>query len=222
MMREQFREGSVIRRVFRKSRSWYRRLRGSRQFRKRLAACPNRRRIVLGASGYHDPGWIPSEIDFLNLLRPNDWERFFKPNSIDAMLAEHVWEHLTPAEGLFAARVCFQYLKPRGYLRVAVPDGFHPSPAYLEHVRVGGTGAGADDHKVLYNYKTLTGLFEEAGFRVKLYEHFDEAGHFHCEAWLPEDGTILRSAKFDERNRGGVLNYTSIVIDAIKDDGDLT
>ena len=181
-----------------------------------LADSAGQCRIVLGASGQYDTGWIPSEIDHLNLLRPGDWSRFFGPNSIDALLAEHVWEHLTPAEGLSAAKLCFEYLRPGGYLRVAVPDGLHPSPDYIEHVRVGGAGAGADDHKVLYTYRTLAELFEQAGFRVRLYEYFDETGQFHREDWRPEDGKIFRSARFDARNQDGALNYTSIILDAIK------
>jgi predicted SAM-dependent methyltransferase len=218
----QRREESIIRRVLRRTRAWCRRRSGSRRLRRRLAASPNQRRIVLGASGQYAPGWIPTEIEFLNLLRPGDWERFFQPDSIDAMLAEHVWEHLTPSEGLAAAKLCYRHLKPGGYLRVAVPDGFHPNPAYIEHVKVGGTGAGAGDHRVLYTYKTLGRLFEEAGYRVQLYEYFDERGHFHCEKWSADQGLISRSARFDERNRDGLLNYTSVIIDAVKAGSDAT
>jgi predicted SAM-dependent methyltransferase len=221
-MREEFGRQSVIRRMIRRTRSWYRRLSGSWQFRRRLRAEARQRRIILGASGQQAPGWISSEIDFLNILRPCDWERFFQPESIDALLAEHVWEHLTLAEGRAAAKLCFHYLKPGGYLRVAVPDGLHPNPAYIEHVRVGGRGAGADDHRVLYTYKTLAGLFEEASFQVELYEYFDESGLFHRKEWSADEGMIFRSAEFDERNRGGALNYTSIIIDAVKNESQLT
>jgi predicted SAM-dependent methyltransferase len=52
------------------------------------------------------------------------------------MLAEHVWEHLTEEEGLAAARACFKYLSPGGFLRVVVPDGLHPDPAYVEWSRL--------------------------------------------------------------------------------------
>lgn len=34
-------------------------------------------------------------------------------------------------------------LKPGGYVRVAVPDGFHPDPAYIEMGRPGGYGTGS-------------------------------------------------------------------------------
>jgi len=43
-------------------------------------------------------------------------------------------------------------------LRVAVPDGFHPNPGYIERVKPGGTGPGAGDHKILYTYRTLSAI----------------------------------------------------------------
>ena len=176
-----------------------------------------KKRIVIGAEGKHDSGWIPTEIEFLNLLKSTDWESFFELNSIDAMLAEHVWEHISIEDSVVAAKMCFRYLKPGGYIRIAVPDGLHPSPRYIEWVKVGGTGPGADDHKVLYTYKTLKATLESAGFQVILYEFFDEEGHFHYRDWDPQAGMIHRSKRYDKRNQDGNLNYTSIVLDAIKE-----
>jgi predicted SAM-dependent methyltransferase len=181
-----------------------------------LAARRGRKRIVIGASGQYDRGWIPTDQDFFDMLKPSDWARYFQLASINAMLAEHVWEHITEEEGRIAAKMCFEYLAPGGYLRVAVPDGLHPSPDYIKAVRVGGSGEGAYDHKVLYTYRTLKDVFEAAGFEVTLYEFFDEAGRFHYEEWRPEDGKIWRSRRYDERNQGGRLDYTSLVLDAVK------
>jgi predicted SAM-dependent methyltransferase len=174
-------------------------------------------RLVIGASGIYDDGWVPSDIGYLDLLNAKHWETFFNVASIDAMLAEHVWEHLTPEEGLVAAKCCYKYLKPGGYLRVAVPDGYHPDPAYIAYVRPGGSGPGADDHKILYNYVTFAELFEQAGFCVTPLEYFDVQGVFRRKEWREEDGRIIRSSRFDTRNREGGLNYTSIILDARKD-----
>jgi predicted SAM-dependent methyltransferase len=173
-------------------------------------------KLVVGASKIKYPGWILTEIDFLNILRDEDWAYSFKTNSIDAILAEHVWEHLTRAEGLTGAKNCFKYLKPGGYLRIAVPDGNHPDKNYIDYVKPGGTGAGADDHKELYTFNTLKKMLEEAGFQVKPLEWFDDKGEFHFESWDPEDGMITRSSRFDERNARGELKYTSLIIDACK------
>lgn len=190
------------------------RIRRQRKIRRLAAMRPCR--VVVGASGRIPEGWIGTEVEDLDLLRPNTWERFFEPESIDAILAEHVWEHLSDEEGCLAAATCFRFLKSGGYLRLAVPDGNHPDPSYIEHVRPGGSGPGCDDHKVLYNYKVLSKVFERAGFQVKLLEYFDEDGQFVRETWNPADGMIRRSERFDLRNNNGRLAYTSIVLDAVK------
>ena len=186
------------------------------QFRLRRLAKKGPRRIVIGAAGTAEDGWISTERQILDLLKPRDWERYFSSNSIEAILAEHVWEHLTIEEGYRAASVCFRYLRPGGYVRVAVPDGLHPDPTYMEYVRPGGVGCGADDHKILYTYMTFKQVFELAGFRVDLLEYFDEIGEFHYKEWNPNDGMIRRSRRFDKRNDAGNLCYTSIILDARK------
>ncbi len=173
------------------------------------------KKIVVGAGGARFEGWIPTEQDVLNLLSESDWANYFKGNTVDAILAEHVWEHLTPKESVIAAAHCFKFLKPGGYLRVAVPDGYHPDPNYIDSVRPGGSGSGADDHKVLYTYDTFREIFISVGFEVSLLEYFDEHGEFITKEWSASDGFIGRSKRFDSRNMGGLF-YTSIVLDARK------
>jgi len=173
-------------------------------------------RIVIGSSNVFGADWIPTDIDQLNLLVDGDWRKLFRRNSIDAMLAEHVWEHLTPEQAPIAARQCHAYLKEGGYLRIAVPDGNHPSYEYREAVKPGGHGDGSDDHKVLYTIDSLVRLFENSGFKVNKLEYFDSQGIFHGSQWAVDMGKIWRSLKFDERNVDGNPNYTSIIIDAIK------
>lgn len=208
----------AARRAARRIRKAYDRRFGAARLKRVLATSPHKK-IVIGASGKYDSGWIPTNVDYLNLIKPADWERFFQPNSLEAMLAEHVWEHLTEEEGYEAARTCFEYLRPGGYLRVAVPDGLHPNPTYLEWVKVGGRSPMqiANGHKVLYTHDTLQHMFESSGFRVKLYEYFDAAGMFYCRDWDEKAGKIWRSKRFDPRNRGGELVFTSIVLDAVKE-----
>ena len=173
-------------------------------------------RLVIGSGGVSQKGWIPSDVDQLDILLDTDWRFYFRKNSIEAILAEHVWEHLTPEQALDAAVLCYRYLRPQGHLRIAVPDGLHPDPAYISAVKPGGIGAGADDHKVMYTWRSLQAMLQKAGFATRLLEYFDEHGDFHATDWNPADGFIHRSRRFDERNRGGELRFTSIVIDAIK------
>jgi predicted SAM-dependent methyltransferase len=156
---------------------------------------------------------------YLDLSSARDWDRFFRPHSIAAILAEHVWEHLTPEQGLTAAKMCYRYLRAGGHLRIAVPDGFPPDPTYINWVRVGGVGDGADDHKVLYTYATLSGLLRTAGFDVTLQEYFDERGTFHGQESDRNDGSVRRSKRYDPRNAGGDLKYTSIIIDGCVPEG---
>lgn len=206
---------AFLRRTIEQTRARLRTVRDVRRLKHAVSVSPSPR-IVVGSSGIFTPGWIPTDIEYLNLLRPPDWQRFFSPNTLEAVLAEHVWEHLTLPEGAAGAKLCFKYLRPGGWLRLAVPDGFNPDPDYRERVRPGGTGPGADDHKVLYTHESLGCLLTEAGFRVELLEYFDANGEFHFSEWNPADGMIHRSRRFDERNRHGHLGYTSLIVDARK------
>jgi predicted SAM-dependent methyltransferase len=174
-------------------------------------------RIIIGSGHIHYRGWLSTDIDILNLLEISDWQKYFKSRSIDAILAEHVWEHLTFSEASLGLKNCFKFLKPDGHLRIAVPDGYHPAPEYIEQVRPGGNGTGADDHKILFNYKILSELLGQQGFNVKLLEWFDENGIFHFEKWASEDGMVRRSVRFDHRNKNTTpLAYTSLIIDGYK------
>ena len=173
-------------------------------------------KIVLGSSRVHVGDWLLTDMDQLDITVERDWKRYFTPDSVDAILAEHVWEHLTPDQAAAAARHCFAYLRPGGRLRVAVPDGLHPDPEYIDAVRPMGSAEGSDDHKVLYTCDSLNSLLEAAGFQTRVLECFDSRGQFVSVDWDPKDGMVRRSARFDPRNEDGVLRYTSIIIDALK------
>ena len=191
-----------------------RRKRGPHKLRR--ATRKKRIRIIVGSESLFKFGWICTDIEYLNLLKEENWSEYFQDNIIDAILAEHVWEHLSSNEAKTAAYICFKYIKPGGYLRVAVPDGNHPNQNYIEKVRPGGSGAGADEHKALYTYEKFSKIFEEMGFHIDLLEYFDENKKFHFKFWNPRDGKIIRSKRFDPRNKHGNLNYTSLIIDAYK------
>lgn len=204
-------------RVVRKVQKRYRVANGPARLRRLLKTLPDRK-LVVGAAEKADKGWIPTDQEYLDLVLPATWSRFFPPDSIDAILAEHVWEHLTAAEAQLAARNCFRFLKPGGYLRVAVPDGFHPSPQYQSWVKVGGAlpSQVGNDHQVLYTHQSLRHLFESAGFEITLYEFYDEAGTFHCQDFDVVKGKIWRSRRFDPRNANGSNGFTSVILDAVK------
>ena len=203
-----------LHRAWKRARSLYRRTVHGAALRNAAKKGPVR--IVVGSNGVFEPGWHPTEAEFLNLLNPAQWERVFFAHPVQAILAEHVWEHLTEAQGLDAARTCFRFLMPGGTLRAAVPDGCHPDPEYRDWAKPGGCGPSADDHKLFYTYETFRGVFERAGFTVTLLEYFDKHGEFHATDWDPSAGKINRSLRFDRRNADGKPHYTSIILDATK------
>ena len=174
------------------------------------------KRIVVGAARTAYPGWASTDRATLDLLRRDDFARHWEPDSREAFLAEHVWEHLSEEQGRRAAANCFEFLRSGGRLRIAVPDGLNPDAEYREYVRPGGTGSGADDHKILYTAASLKALLESVGFACTLLEFWDEAGEFHATEWDDSQGHIMRSRHFDSRNQDGGLRYTSLIIDALK------
>ncbi|WP_373288130.1 methyltransferase domain-containing protein [Deinococcus aquiradiocola] len=150
-------------------------------------------------------------------MDPDSFRTWFGPRRADAFLCEHVWEHLTEEEGERAARLCFAYLKPGGFLRCAVPDANFPDPEYQRTVQVGGPGPPdhpAADHRVVYDVHRFVRLFERAGFEVEVLEHCDDAGHFHAREWDVASGPVYRSLRLDHRNRGGRLGFVSLIVDA--------
>jgi predicted SAM-dependent methyltransferase len=177
-------------------------------------------KVILGAGKSKLEGWISTQEDELNILLESDWLKAYKYESMDALLAEHVWEHLTLEEGIIAAKNCYKFLKPGGYLRCAVPDSNFDNEWYQNMVQVGGPGPidhPASGHKIVYNYKQFVEVFKKAGFKVDLLEYCDENNKFHYTYWNEEDGKIGRSYRFDTRNTEKRLKMVSLIIDAKKE-----
>ncbi len=176
-------------------------------------------KVIIGAGSQNWKGWIATQGDELNLLDESTWARFFGDGLADALLCEHVYEHLTLEEGKEAARTIYRYLKPGGFIRIAVPDRYFPDEGYQRAVQAGGPGPKnhpAADHKVVYGYKELREVFEEADFEIRLLEYHDEKGNFHLNEWNVNEAPIYRSSKLDHRNQNGTIGFASLIIDAVK------
>jgi predicted SAM-dependent methyltransferase len=176
-------------------------------------------KVIIGAGQTNYDGWISTQEIELNVMDESSFNNLFEVDSIDTLLAEHVWEHMTFEDGIVAAKNCFKYLKPGGYLRCAVPDANFDNEYYQNMVQIGGPGPKdhpAYSHKIVYDYKKLVSVFEAAGFTVDLLEYCDEHSKFHSKYWNPEDGFIGRSYQFDTRNSNEQLGMVSIIIDARK------
>lgn len=171
--------------------------------------------VIIGAEKTQYDNWIPTNINSLNLLDAKSFRYLFGKKRVKRFLAEHVFEHLTYEQASISLMNCNNYLHSGGKIRIAVPDGFHPNPEYIEMVKPGGFGQGADDHKVLYNYQSLSKVMEAAGLQVSLLEYYDEHGQFHYTDWNTDEGHVMRSRRFDKRFHEPI-GYSSLIIDGIK------
>lgn len=174
-------------------------------------------KLVIGAGDvWHGHEWIATNEEDLDILDEECWAFFFKDRKADLIVAEHVWEHFTPEQALVGLRNIYKFLSNTGNFRLAVPDGLFPSEVYIDQVRPGGIGAGADDHKVLYTYKTMSNLLDRVPFRITLLEYWDQRGKFHFIPYDAREGMIRRSYLYDERNSTDEINYTSLIVDCKK------
>ena len=184
-----------------------------RQLRNRIQQANPCKVVIGGGDGIHDKDWIVTNVEELDVENTEDFEFFFGEKRADNFLSSHVHEHLRNPDK--ANKNLFKYLKPNGKLRIAVPDGNFPDEDYINEVKVNGIGAGSDDHKTLFTYESLLESCVKAGFKAEGIEYWFD-GHFTKNDWHRRDGFIGRSADYDERNIGGELRYTSLIIDAIK------
>lgn len=170
-------------------------------------------KIIVGAGPTKYKGWFSTDIVTLDVTNENHFKKYFKKKKINKILAEHVLEHLAKNELELMIHNFYKYSTEEINIRIAVPDGFHRDKRYIDKVKPGGTGEGAEDHKNLFNYLTLSELFSVQKFKVILVEYWDEAGNFHPGYSIDENGFILRSFVNDKRNSDGIPHYTSLIID---------
>jgi predicted SAM-dependent methyltransferase len=163
-------------------------------------------------------------------------------NGFDAIFSEHVLEHFEPTQVERIAAASFAVLKPGGRFRIAVPDGYKPSPSYQHYIRPGGTPSGAgQNHMVAWTIENFPPLFENAGFEIVRREHFESDGTFVSVEGAYDDehkyGRVRRSFRHDDRNqkkpyedwkdvtgnyldakdlKNGEPMYTSLWFDAVK------
>lgn len=173
--------------------------------------------LIIGAGTIKFKGWFATDIATLDVTNESHFKKYFNKKKIDKVLAEHVLEHLTDKELDLMIKHLFKYSSEDVNIRIAVPDGFHKDEKYIDLVKPGGTGEGADDHKHLFNYKSLSEKFKKWNFVPYLKEYWDENGEFHSIYINDEFGTIRRSFLNDLRNKDKKPHYTSLIIDFKKE-----
>jgi predicted SAM-dependent methyltransferase len=185
-------------------------------------------KIIIGANGTTQPGWLSLEHSRLDLADRATWTRLFRANSLDAVLTEHALEHLTAEEADRAARNVYQFLRSGAYWRIAVPDANNPSKWYQLCSRPNSLihrfanalyTPGEPFHQVFYEYRSLTLLLTNAGFVPRLLEWHDGERRFHRESWSAMDGEVRRSFGHpyvtSARGLAGIHNL-SLIVDATK------
>lgn len=82
------------------------------------------RLLNLGCGGRHHPAWINLDAHPQRGVQAHDMYQLlpFKDNLFDAVYHSHVLEHLTKRYAPLFIQECYRVLKPRGIVRVVVPD----------------------------------------------------------------------------------------------------
>jgi predicted SAM-dependent methyltransferase len=185
-------------------------------------------KIIVGAGSVRRAGWLSLQQSDLDITDARAWSRLFGPNSLDAILTEHTLEHLTEREARAAVENFYAFLKVGGYVRCAVPDGLHTNARYLNWVAPDSPGErwlnqfrapGERPHVTLWNYRSLSMLFNGAGFRVQLQQWFDERGTLNVRPLNLDEGYIRRRFGAFYSDMLSLLSnsrYVSLIIDAVK------
>ena len=178
-------------------------------------------KLILGAALTNQKGWFSTNEEWLDIANKKHWERLFHTkNSVNNIVAEHVFEHLTIDEMKNSINLIYMYLKKNGTLRIAVPDGNHPDPIYRCNTGIKGIGADASDHKQFIKFEFINNLLQEIGFETKIREGYLKDGTLIKSDIEIDLGFIKRSRSnnfFDFKEGWDFYDSnTSLIIDCIK------
>ncbi|CAF3099707.1 unnamed protein product [Rotaria sp. Silwood2] len=155
------------------------------------------RNIYIGAGRKKYFGWESFEYKDLDITKPQDFSRWFCPESIAAFLTEHTVEHISYEDMIRSLKLMHQYLMHGGYIRIALP-------VYRlgRKKHIFGSLEKAYGH---INAPTVDELIEAlnvAGFfDIRKLEYGDAKGFIHTSDWDRCKGMIDRSVKYDYRNQ---------------------
>lgn len=161
----------------------------------RIKQLDNRVKINVGAGGKDFDGWLSLEKSQLDITSRSDWESLFETHTIQNVLMEHVAEHLYYEDFLKFLLIVKPYLKENAVIRVAVPDGNHPSAYVRELTGVNGTEPGGDDHKYFYKISDMYEISKSTGYLLKCIEYFTSEGVFMGGGQSFDNGYISRCSK---------------------------
>ncbi len=150
-----------------------------------------------------------------NLIKPLPWNS----NSVSSIYSSHTLEHMSRQEGLQFIGECYRVLKPKGVIRIVVPDLAHIVKEYSEGrlraddftEKLGVLYKNCDNsfknklapffqfpHKCMYDQKTLLRILNENGFQVESRKPFDsdikDIRNVEVE-WRTEESVIIEGKK---------------------------
>jgi predicted SAM-dependent methyltransferase len=157
--------------------------------------------------------WIHIDQEKYDHVMHNDITKLvFQSGTVDLIYASHVLSYFNRREALFVLLEWNRVLKPGGVIRLAVPDfqamarlytmapDTFPIESFLGPI-YGQMAFGSTTiyHKTTYDYRSLSVLLQEAGFKhVGLYDwRHTEHAHIddHSQAYLPhmakEKGNLI-------------------------------
>jgi len=138
-------------------------------------------KLHLGCGNKHIDGYTNIDIRYLPKVDEVDnikYLRKYKENTIDVIYACHVLEHFGRWEYEYVLQRWYKLLKPKGILRLAVPN-FESICHYYNKTKnlndimgllYGGQDYDENHHYVTFDFKMLTNVLKKIGFKkIKKY-----------------------------------------------------
>eukprot|EP00667_Euglena_gracilis_P023591 EG_transcript_26696 len=153
--------------------------------------------VYVGSADVRQPGFLSFPQEELDVTVDAHYAAWFCPGSVDVFLTEHTFEHIPLELHVPSFRLMLKYLKPGGFLRLAIPT-FPPgySPTRVDR---------KFRHVAFPTTEQMVATLRQAGFsEVRVLE----TGIFRRTAMVGVDtgvydscaGRIRRSVKHDARN----------------------
>lgn len=153
--------------------------------------------VYVGSNGLIQPGFVSYVYPELDITNPGDFERLMCPGTVDTFFSEHTLEHIPVDKYPVMFSLFIKYLKPGGFVRLAIPpfhDGHVPTELDKKYGHVG-----------LATAEFLEAQMKSAGFvNVTILEqlHFQDGRRkaFTSKRWDECEGRVRRSLRHDPRN----------------------
>lgn len=157
--------------------------------------------IYIGSGGCQEnPGFISLLQSEFDVTKSASFENTLCKASVDTFLTEHTFEHIPYEDAANAFRLIFEYLKPGGLFRIAVPNDGRAGKTFVPSKLDEMIG-----HVSAYNFGHLQQMLKNAGFRnirlVEEQEKFNETTiRIQATEWDFCEGKVHRTLKHDWRN----------------------